>query len=119
MRTAVLVLLSSAFAAPASAHESTAEEAARSASAGSMQSSSLRAYADPTTGEMVSPEPANLARGSASASEREQAPVVVPAPTDAGGVMVDLRGRFRHATRLRADGDGNVSADCIPSEPPP
>jgi hypothetical protein len=74
----------------------------------------LRAYADPETGELV-PAPVDTGAGTAAASDEPADLEIVPAPSVAGGVMVDLRGHFRHATRARAATDGSLSHQCAPN----
>jgi hypothetical protein len=113
----VFALLLAAPAAPAAAQEDIANKPIADRSSVT-QRHAMRAAADPETGELVAPEGAEMLTVSGSGAA-EAAPLeLVPAPTDAGGVMVDLRGQFRHETRARAV-DGNVSADCIPASSPP
>jgi hypothetical protein len=78
---------------------------------------SLRAYADPQTGELVSPPSTDVGAGAASSQEPADADrlEVVPAPSRAGGVMIDLRGQFLHATRAIAAPDGTLSHECVPN----
>jgi hypothetical protein len=72
----------------------------------------VRAYVDPETGELGVPplvEEAETATGGAAADEPL---VVVPGRTAAGGVMVDLRGRFVYRLRASVAEDGRVTAQC-------
>jgi len=78
----------------------------------------LRAYADPETGELVAPDGAEVSTVTGSGAAETAELEVVPAPTAAGGVMVDLRGRFRHETRAHLV-DDKLAADCIPASSPP
>ena len=80
----------------------------------------VRAYADPETGELVVPDGAEVSTVTLTGSgAAETAPLeIVPAPTTAGGVMVDLRGHFRHQARAHLV-DDKLSADCIPASSPP
>lgn len=91
-------------AAPAGDHDAAAPQDAR-----------YRVWIDPDTG---APGPA-LAGASAVdtlAPEASSMPTdglreeLVPLP--GGGVVVDLRGRFRHAFVATADEDGNVGSSC-------
>lgn len=83
---------------------------------GAERSASLRAYADPDSGELV-PPPAVIGGGAAAA---EDPPIdsteleLVPLPGGAGGLMVDLRGRFLHGVRAQASAEGVVSHRCDP-----
>lgn len=79
----------------------------------------LRAYADPETGELV-PPPAATGGGGAGAeppgASEIAALAVVPAPGSAGGVMIDLRGQFMHATRAQVAPGGLVTEECAPKK---
>jgi hypothetical protein len=78
----------------------------------------MRAYADPETGELVAPDGADIPNATGSGAGETAALEIVPAPTVGGGVMVDLRGHFRHETRAHVV-DDKLAADCIPASSPP
>jgi hypothetical protein len=71
-----------------------------------------RAYVDPETGELGAPpsqrEPGVAAGGGAG----DEALEIVPGRTRAGGVMVDLRGRFSYGLRAAVSDDGKLTAAC-------
>lgn len=92
-----------------------AAQVARAGDAGcEPQRSGLRAYADPESGALIAP-PAAVGGGGAAAHESDTTALeLVPAPGSAGGVMVDLRGQFLHATRAHAVAGGDVAHECAP-----
>jgi len=76
----------------------------------------LRAYRDPSTGELVAPPtgalpeaagPAGLAPGAPLAPLRQRR-----SPVAGGGVIVDLGGRFQATMRAERDGEGRLVATC-------
>jgi len=76
----------------------------------------LQAYVDPVTGELTSP-PTLGAEGVGASDETSDAVElsVVPAPSAAGGVMIDLQGQFIYATRAYAEPGGAVAEECLPA----
>jgi hypothetical protein len=85
-------------------------------------SSRLKVYRDPETGEFLDspPErlPAEIQRAdeeSISTSHEGLREVDMPG----GGVMIDLKGRFRHYQTATKDADGNIIIRCTPEVPAP
>ena len=87
-------------------------------------SSGMKVYRDPETGEFLDspPEeiPAEIQRAdeetiSTSHEGLEQREVDKPG----GGVMMDLKGRFRHYQTATKDADGNITIHCTPEVPVP
>lgn len=74
-------------------------------------SQSQRAYVDPQTGQLATPPEDVQFPGTARAVEEPL--VVEPGKTDAGGVMVDLRGRLTYSLQATLNPDGTVTTDCI------
>jgi hypothetical protein len=75
----------------------------------------MRVYLDPTTGEIIpqpveAPEPGLPKDITDPMSTSSEGLVVEPAP--GGGVMVDLRGRFRNIATATLDADGNLTTSC-------
>lgn len=88
---------------------------ARSAAA---PSAAFVVHFDPATGKVVEPSPSaapvtfgpewrNSLSTSADGLVEERSPI------PGGGVMVDLRGRFRSAMVAVTDGEGHVTAPCV------
>lgn len=76
------------------------------------QAAPYRAYIDPQTGKLAAPpEDAGAAAGGRAAVEEPL--VVEPGKTDAGGVMIDVRGRMMHSLRATLGPDGKVTTDCV------
>lgn len=79
--------------------------------------SAQRAYVDPATGRLVPPprgaERAIDARTQALLSRRSDG--LLEIPSSKSGVMVDLLGRFRSATVIELDAQGQASAQCVTS----
>ena len=73
---------------------------------------------DPATGKVVEPSIDSVpvefpAEWQNALSTSAEGLVEVPSPVEGGGVMVDLRGRFRSAMVAVTDEDGNVTAPCV------
>jgi hypothetical protein len=76
----------------------------------------MKAYRDPVTGERVGPPPGPVPPSvpQPSALSRSQVGLeVVPTGTAAGGVRVDLQGRFRSSLVATKRPDGTVSTRCV------
>ncbi len=94
------------------------------ASAGD-DAAAMRVYRDPVTGEFTGP-PSDAGRSdalSAAAAARTGAPesapselVEEPGASAAGGVTMDLRGRFRSDETATVDANGSVQTHCHPAE---
>ena len=70
---------------------------------------------DPQTGQRVPPQGRTVAIPANPAfSSSHSGLVEVPAP--AGGMMIDLQGRFRSAVTATVDGDGRTRVDCLPPD---
>src|SRR5262245_37517852 len=93
---------------------------AASAVAGPVTSSAQLVFIDPQTGQLE-PPPADstvqLTSLKKALSNSGDGLVETHVAGAAGGMMVDLRGRFRQALRATREDDGSVTADCIPAEP--
>jgi hypothetical protein len=77
---------------------------------------SLRAYADPDTGELVPAPAIDAGGGAAAATATDPTDLeLVPIPGAAAGMMIDLRGHFFYATRARVAAAGVVSQQCAPT----
>lgn len=85
-------------------------------------SSGMKVYRDPETGEFLDSPPERLPAEIKRAEEQaistsheglEQRKVDKPG----GGVMMDLKGRFRHYQTATKDADGNITIRCTPNEP--
>ena len=86
-------------------------EATRAGTAG------MRIYRDPLTGRPTVPPPgARAVPPSPSFSTSAQGLLETPGPSPAGGVMLDLRGRFRNAMTLTRDADGKETTRCVPAK---
>lgn len=79
-------------------------------------------HVDPATGRKTLPSQAQRAAGPAhlgSMVNRSSAGLIETA-SPSSGVMVNLLGRFRHATVLAVNDSGDVAAECsatVPAEP--
>jgi len=71
-----------------------------------------RAYVDPQTGKLATPPSEESAASSGSAAAEEPL-VVEPGPSEAGGVMVDLRGRLTYSLEATIGPDGKIVTHCI------
>jgi hypothetical protein len=81
--------------------------------------SALRLYRDPDTGKIGAPPPAVLADQAAQAAARAQANAVEelteePVAAPAGGVKVNLRGRFQPAVTRQVSRPGVI--ECVQPE---
>jgi hypothetical protein len=79
----------------------------------------MRVYIDPVTGEFVNgpveKSPVDLPEQLKSAlSTSAEGLKVEPAP--GGGIMVNLQGRFQHASIATIDAQGNVTSECETGE---
>ncbi len=70
-------------------------------------------HVDPQTGERVAP-PTTRAAIAADPAFSTSPQGLVEQPDTGGGVMVDLKGRFRSAATATTGADGNADLDCIP-----
>jgi hypothetical protein len=82
----------------------------------------MRVYVDPETGEFtVPPKEARAAEApapEAAFSTSHEGLVVIPSPVPGGGVMVDLKGRFRSPLTATLGADGKVEMrhrPCVPT----
>lgn len=75
----------------------------------------MRAYIDPQTGEFAEPPPgvsSSAGTTSEAFSRSSERLVEVPGTTPAGGVKVDLRGRFLSTFAATVDAAGKPAAAC-------
>jgi hypothetical protein len=72
-----------------------------------------QAYLDPETGEFGAPPADALGPVEGGRAATTLPPVVELAPTDAGGVMIDLRGRYLYARKATLTPDGQVVTECV------
>ncbi len=75
----------------------------------------MRAYIDPQTGEFAEPPPgapSGAGTTSEAFSRSSERLVEVPGTTPAGGVKVDLRGRFLSTFAATVDAAGKPAAAC-------
>jgi hypothetical protein len=92
---------------PACAEPVTTEASSPAGSAGSW------VQVDPQTGQRVPSQGRTVAVPPNAAFSSSHAGLVeVPAP--AGGMMIDLQGRFRSAATATVDANGHARVDCIP-----
>ena len=80
----------------------------------------MKAYRDPVTGERVGPPPRAVhpsAPQPSALSRSHTGLEVVPTGTAAGGVRVDLQGRFRSSVVATKRPDGSVSVRCLDKPP--
>ncbi|MGE0519058.1 MAG: hypothetical protein AB7N53_07385 [Candidatus Binatia bacterium] len=77
----------------------------------------MRMYRDPQTGRIGAPPPVEPDPGAAAATSQAVAPLVQEAVTvPAGGVKVNLRGRYRAAvTRGLSPRNGGAVHECVQS----
>ncbi len=82
----------------------------------------MRAYKDPVTGRFVEPPagaPERAMATQAAVSTTAEGLTETAGQTPAGGVRLDLQGRFRsHAVATR-DVEGRVKVHCLPAAPQP
>lgn len=86
-------------------------------------SAGVRIHIDPVTGRIVPPPPPALAPrqpvppGDANAlSTSGDGLVEERGTTPAGGIKIDVRGRFRSAAAVRVGPDGKLTIQCVPDE---
>jgi hypothetical protein len=73
-----------------------------------------RAWLDPETGQLGVPPPEEAEAGPADGAGAAAAPLVIePGRTEAGGVMVNLRGRPLYELKATLQPDGRVETDCV------
>ena len=77
----------------------------------------MRVYRDPVTGKFGPPPPGAVTPPAERAGEEEPL-VEEPGTTPAGGVTVDLKGRFRSTTKATLDPTGKVRTPCDPPAAP-
>jgi len=82
-------------------------------------SAGMRIYRDPATGEFTTPPPgaAILPPASRALGTSAEGLVETPGTGAAGGVTIDLGGRFRSAVSATADDAGAVTTHCRPETP--
>jgi hypothetical protein len=74
----------------------------------------MKAYRDPVTGERVGPPPGAGPEAQRSLlSPSEVGLEAVPTGTPAGGVRVDLKGRFRSSFVATKLPDGTIATRCV------
>ena len=76
----------------------------------------MKAYRDPVTGERVGPPPGAVPPSAPQPSALSRSHTgleAVPTGTTAGGVRVDLQGRFRSSLVATKRPDGTVSTRCV------
>ena len=77
-------------------------------------SSGMRVYVDPKTGEPTAPPP-NAAVESAPAVQQRSGEGLVEEPAPGGGVMMDLKGRFKTPLAVTVGPDGRARVGHEPS----
>ncbi len=91
------------------------------AAAAPQVSPGMRAYVDPETGELTVPpddvRAAEAAAAAAAFSTSHEGLVEVPSPVPGGGVMLDLKGRFRSPLTATLSADGKVTMAHVPCVP--
>ncbi len=93
--------------------------------AGAAGAAGAKAAVDPSTGQLVVPSPTTAAKVVPSTrvgalSTAHEGLVAVRGVSRAGGVMVDLKGRFRSAViatvaTVGADGTTRIETRCVPA----
>jgi hypothetical protein len=78
----------------------------------------MKAYRDPVTGERAGPPPGAVAPSGpealgSSLSRSEVGLEAVPTGTPAGGIRVDLKGRFRSSLVATKRPDGTIATRCV------
>jgi hypothetical protein len=101
-----VALLGAALLVLALAHGAYADDAAR-----------MRVYRDPATGEFTAPPPGaaiapDTAANAGALGTAPQALVEEPGSSAAGGVTIDLRGRFRSEESATVDESGRIHTRC-------
>ena len=86
------------------------------------ESSGMKVYIDPETGEFLDspPEklPAEIQRADEEAiSTSHEGLEEIKVDKPGGGVMIDLKGRFQHYQNATTDADGNITIRCTPVDP--
>jgi hypothetical protein len=84
----------------------------------------IRVYTDPETGKITKPPadapPAELSPKLKEAfSTSSKGLVETQSPTPGGGVMIDLKGRFRSPLTATRDSEGKLSIQHVPPEQAP
>jgi len=77
----------------------------------------MTVHIDPTTGAFLS-EPARQPAPAAPAVEQRPELPVVAGDTPAGGITVDLAGRFRQMMTATKRPDGSIAINCSPDGAP-
>jgi len=72
----------------------------------------LRVHVDPNTGEIIEAPEAAAGAADGPVDAETEGLVEEPAPGAAGGIKIDLRGRFRSKTRATVQPDGSIRKDC-------
>lgn len=88
---------------------------------GAEQAAGRQIEVDPDTGRVLAPrdrEAPPALPPSADMSTSDEGLVERAGTTPAGGVGVDLRGRFRASVQLRREADGSLVQDCVPGTAP-
>jgi hypothetical protein len=107
----------SGMAADTHVQGSTAPESSASAD-GSAGSAGMRIYRDPATGEFTSPPPGvGMPRATRALGTSTEGLVETPGTSDAGGVTIDLRGRFQSALSATMDATGAITTRCHSDTP--
>lgn len=80
------------------------------------QAGSMRIYRDPETGRIGAPPAAAPAGEPARPAERTNPPpslIGEPVTAPAGGVKINLQGRYRAAVTRHAGGSGPATLECV------
>jgi hypothetical protein len=94
----------------------TPSSSAKSPAASAPTTSAQMVYRDPVTGQIGAPPPGTRPTGAAPAGMNTSSTGLQQTASPGGGVMVDLQGRFQSFSRVRADGNGKVTAECDNAE---
>ena len=106
-------LLCAAVVAVVPAFADAADVAAPAVAQPPPQAAGMRAYIDPHTGEFAEPPPgASSGAGGAAFSKSSEQLREVPGTTPAGGVKVDVRGRFLSTFTATVDAAGKPAVGC-------
>lgn len=82
----------------------------------------MRAYKDPVTGRFGEPPagaPERAVAAEAAVSTSAESLTETPGQTPAGGVRLDLQGRFRSYSAATKDEEGRIKVHCLPAAPQP
>jgi hypothetical protein len=87
-------------------------------------SSGMKVYIDPETGEFLDSPPEKLPSEMPEAAEEaistsHEGLEIIEVDKPGGGVMMDLKGRFRHYQKATKNADGNITIRCTPEAPVP